>query len=226
MYLGREKVQRLPTQDRSRASLDRMLDAVERLWAERKGGHFTLAEVSERARVSVGSIYLRFGSKRELVRAAQARLLALDETRHISLIAKLSHGASSVSELVDRLIDGLAEALWSHSELMRTLTVSSETDEITQASARRSHEAIERAFCQAISRKSLEIDHPQPEKAASFVFQLSYGALARQCGSRGPQPEYAPDRVELKANLKSVCIMFLLGCGKPEAPSAALSQFE
>ena len=61
-------VSRKPQQGRSKASLERMLAAGRELMLDRGSEEFTLQEVSERGQVSIGSIYLRFESKDNLVR--------------------------------------------------------------------------------------------------------------------------------------------------------------
>ena len=53
---------RAPQQDRSRASYERMIAATLELLKERGGAGFTLAEVSKRGGVSIGSPLLRRSS--------------------------------------------------------------------------------------------------------------------------------------------------------------------
>src|SRR5439155_8476116 len=65
--LGRPS--REPLQGRSRASFERMLEAAEKLLVERGSDEFTLSDVSKAGKVSIGSIYCRFDSKDDLIRA-------------------------------------------------------------------------------------------------------------------------------------------------------------
>ena len=67
--LAVESMSRRPQQGRSKASLERMLFAARELMLERQSEEFTLQDVSARGNVSIGSIYLRFESKDNLVRA-------------------------------------------------------------------------------------------------------------------------------------------------------------
>ena len=57
----------LPSQARSRESLDRMLSALEALLSERSFDKITIADLADRAEVSVGSIYARFADKQALL---------------------------------------------------------------------------------------------------------------------------------------------------------------
>ena len=65
-------VSRRPQQGRSKASLERMLTAGRALMLERGSEDFTLQDVNQKGNVSIGSIYLRFQSKDNLVRAVIA----------------------------------------------------------------------------------------------------------------------------------------------------------
>ena len=56
-----------PKQQRSRDSFAKVRAAVLQLLHERGTGQFSLAEVSARAEVSIGSIYGRVSSKAELL---------------------------------------------------------------------------------------------------------------------------------------------------------------
>src|SRR5581483_11670 len=56
-----------PRQDRSRATLDRLLDAAESLLTEKPFEAATVAEIARRAGASVGAFYGRFASKEALL---------------------------------------------------------------------------------------------------------------------------------------------------------------
>src|SRR3954468_22455511 len=64
---------RPPLQNRSRESLERVLDAGQRLLEEKGWDGFTVQEVSRRAKVSIGSIYARAPSKEALILAVYDR---------------------------------------------------------------------------------------------------------------------------------------------------------
>ena len=59
---------RPPQQSRSRETLDRILDAAEQVLAEKAFGEATLAEIMDRAGVTVGAFYRRFPDKNALLR--------------------------------------------------------------------------------------------------------------------------------------------------------------
>ena len=70
-----------PQQERSRASFERVIQAATALLEEDGYDGFTLAEVSKRANVSIGSIYARVKSKDDLFYVIQDRYMTVTENR-------------------------------------------------------------------------------------------------------------------------------------------------
>jgi len=64
---------RAPAQARSRATLERLLDATEQLLKTRRFEDIEVDDIVRRARSSVGSFYARFGNKEALLAALYAR---------------------------------------------------------------------------------------------------------------------------------------------------------
>src|SRR3954464_11093701 len=65
-----------PQQSRSQETLDRILDAAEQVLAEKAFGEHTLAEIMERAGVTVGAFYRRYPDKNALLRHLDERFFA------------------------------------------------------------------------------------------------------------------------------------------------------
>ena len=65
-----------PQQSRSQETLDRILDAAEQVLAEKAFGEATLAEIMERAGVTVGAFYRRYPDKNALLRHLDERFFA------------------------------------------------------------------------------------------------------------------------------------------------------
>ena len=182
-----------------------------------------MIELSKFAQVSVGSIYLRFANKEELLKAVYERVLARTKAQHLALIERSTQHATSAGDLVRRLVDDLAEALWTHSEVMHSLLLGSRTNLTLRVAARSNHSVIKTTFCKALLTRTAEFSHPNPVAAADFTFQLCYGTVGQHLGSGEPRPKFAPDWLELKDNLKAVCTAFLLGYGARRSDAAALT---
>src|SRR5919206_447210 len=104
---------RPPQQRRSRESLERVLRAGERVLADSGYEGFTIAEVSRRAKVSVGSVYGRFDNKDALIRAIHLRMMerltgpeedvaAAPEDADLDLAAVVARGVHAPADSMDR----------------------------------------------------------------------------------------------------------------------------
>ena len=114
-----EGMSRKPQQGRSRASLERMLAAARELMIERGSEEFTLQEVSQRGNVSIGSIYLRFESKDNLVRAVIADSDVEIGAAEGAMFAMLRGECSSLGTFVPRYVEAYAEVLRQFAPLLR-----------------------------------------------------------------------------------------------------------
>ena len=81
---------RVPVQQRSIESMNRMLDAGEQLFYEGGSPALTLEAVIERAETSTGSFYARFGDMRGFLDAMHERVLGLILTESMPVLAKAS----------------------------------------------------------------------------------------------------------------------------------------
>ena len=122
-----DAVSRKPQQGRSKASLERMLAAAERLMLERGSEEFTLQEVSATGSVSIGSIYLRFDGKDDLVRAVIADHLGRMEVEEDRMLAVVTQ-ARTLKAFVTDYVDRYAELLKVHAPLLRLTMQRAETD--------------------------------------------------------------------------------------------------
>ena len=173
---------RVPLQGRSRASFERMLSAAAKLLIERGSDDFTIADVSKAGKVSIGSIYGRFDSKDDLIRAVQARALAEVDMEMARGLDAAATESKTLDELVSKLIETLAEVLKKHSAILRPLMLRATFDEVVAKEGKRSYAATEQQFRQLLLNRSKEIHHPDPERAVRSVFRIVYAAFARYLG--------------------------------------------
>src|SRR4030095_4207181 len=78
---------RPPKQERSRQSLERVIEASMALLEEQGFDAFTIQDVSQRADVSVGAIYARFGNKESLLRAVHKHAMESIGAEHGAVAA-------------------------------------------------------------------------------------------------------------------------------------------
>jgi AcrR family transcriptional regulator len=175
-----EGMSRQPQQGRSRASLERMLVAARELMLERGSEEFTLQEVSSRGKVSIGSIYLRFESKDNLVRAVIAESdhdLAHSED---AMFEKLLADCRSLGEFVPRYVEAYAEVLRTHAPLLRLSMERASFDPLISAPGKARANAAAAAATVAMLVHQDEISGNDRQTKADASFRIIFATLARQ----------------------------------------------
>ncbi|MCS6946140.1 MAG: TetR/AcrR family transcriptional regulator, partial [Steroidobacteraceae bacterium] len=130
------RVLRLPKQDRSRVSLDRLLRTAEPLLARHGYAKFTLQSLSQRAQVSIGSIYHFYRNKRALVRDLQQRFLERIEAEHAAVIDELRRRHLPLRRLVPLAVRDYGEFLQRHAALLRVFMEIATTDSVVSANGK------------------------------------------------------------------------------------------
>jgi AcrR family transcriptional regulator len=203
---------RVPQQRRSRESLERALAAGIELLGE--GGYeaLTIAEVSRRASVSIGSIYDRFGSKDGLFHALQARVLSAIENEHRARMEREAWEDHPTDELIRAAVRIFAEVSYAHGPLLRAMIQRSTLDQAVLARGSRTSSELAVQFETLLMTRRGDIVHPQPELAADVCFRLVYAAVTRRI-THGPTFE-SPHEIDwgtLVRELGEVCVAYLLG---------------
>lgn len=188
---------REPVQGRSQASLKRMLTAARDLMLERDGEEFTLNEVSNTGSVSIGSIYHRFSSKDELVRAVlEAEMHEIEAAETLVQQQSLDR-SSSLDQFIKLYVIDFFEVLKRNSLFIRLNIRRAATDPAAamlgdlheQRAAKRLHEALKR-FANDIPG-DLDLK-------ASYALHMIFFALAWQLTpetQRPTKPQQHPDWV-------------------------------
>jgi AcrR family transcriptional regulator len=171
---------RPPQQRRSRESLERVLKAGERVLTEKGYEGFTIAEVSRKAKVSVGSVYGRFDSKEALIRAIHLRLMERLTGPEEEVAAAPDDPGLDLAAVVARGVHALADSMDRERTLLRVFMVRGAVDPSIARPGSESSQATGRAFETAVLAHRGEIGHDDPELAADIAFRMVYDVLARQ----------------------------------------------
>lgn len=202
---------RAPRQQRSQASFERMIAAAEDLLRERGNDDFTLQEVGKRGKVSIGSIYCRFDSKDDLIRAVQARVLESVNAEQLRVVAAAEAQAKDLRGLVKLLVEGIADALRAHADLMRPMMLRATSDPIVAAAGKKSYAEVADSVQAAMLTHRGEIRQADPERAVHSAYRVIYAAIARYLGfGSATGAGWEGDWVELKQDLGKMCAAFLL----------------
>jgi AcrR family transcriptional regulator len=173
---------RAPKQRRSRQSFDRMIDAAIEILDQGGLSALTLAEVSRRSRVSIGSIYCRVDSKEDLIREVQVRVLTEMDHEFAALVNRVRRKALPLRELVPTMVRELALYLHRHSTLLTAFMQRGAVDSTVEKVGLKSFVQTALDFKLILLERHSEFRHPNPEHAAATCFTVVYGTLARFLG--------------------------------------------
>lgn len=201
---------RAPVQERSRESYERMMAAAEQLLGERGDGDFTLSEVSRAASVSIGSIYNRFENKEALLHAVQLRVLERVNRQMGERIAGAICTHAGLDQLVQRLVEAIAETLRAHAGPMAALMRIASSDPQVSATGKRYHSATFQTYTAALLAHRKEIARAQPERAVDSSFRILYASIARYLGfGSATDAAWEGDWEILKEDLATMIAAFL-----------------
>lgn len=172
---------RKPQQARSRDTEERIVRAATALLAEKPLDQTSVAEIAERAGVSVGGFYARFGGKEDLL------LHLMYESYVAEMIEEAGHALDP-----DRWrgvgIGPLAEAYFAmvlrvgrrHESVLREVVQRGRNDPpagFAEDAYDRYQEGVNDRFARLLRERIAEVRHPEPEKALRMGYALVQSAL-------------------------------------------------
>ncbi|PTT69070.1 TetR/AcrR family transcriptional regulator [Arthrobacter sp. HMWF013] len=171
---------REPKQARSRQSFEKTIEAALALLQERGNDEFTLADVSARSGVSIGSIYARFQGKDELLRVAHGRKMDDIDAVSSHLFEPLPTRPDAALEAVAReAIDLVIVVLRRYADILRPFMLRATQDETISQRGAAAHAALAAHFAEVLGKwpggflGQAEID---------WCFNVVYSVVARRLG--------------------------------------------
>jgi AcrR family transcriptional regulator len=211
-----------PKQRRSREGLNRVLIAATELLQEVGYEDMQLTEVGRRARVGIGSIYARVGSKHGLLLFVQAKMIDDMKADQKELLDPLQSSALSLDELVFHATAAIGEMFRRHESLLRVFMIRGDFDESVISVASDANFQLAEVFAEVLLQRRAQITHPDPPLAVDVCFRLVYDSLARRI-LRGPSFESKRPISwdELMSELAVACGSYLLHSQDLAATSTA-----
>jgi AcrR family transcriptional regulator len=208
--LAVETVSRKPQQGRSKASLERMLNAARELMLERGSEDFTLQDVNLKGNVSIGSIYLRFQSKDNLVRAVIARALEDIAADEEAMVADVLAQSPTLDEFVPRYVAGYAEVLRVNAPLLRLAMERATFDPLVSKPGKDHALRATQRGMDAMLRYRETFGGTDHETKANSAYKIVFATMARQLslGSSG-EAAHDYDWEVLKRELGRMCLAYL-----------------
>src|ERR1041385_3263747 len=168
---------RPPQQVRRRETLDRILDAAEQVLEEKAFGEATLAEIMERAGVTVGAFYRRFPDKDALLHHLDERFFADMHRRAEQVMDPARWEGAPIDGFLREFTSQAVEVYSTRRGLLRSLFLRARTDKVLQQSALKVNiHFIERLQTVLLPHRA-EMDHPDPARAIELGFMMVVGAL-------------------------------------------------
>jgi len=170
---------RPPQQTRSQETLDRILDAAERVLEEKSFTEATLAEIMERAGVTVGAFYRRFPDKDALLHLLDERFFREMQERADELLDPEHWHGASVADIVKEFARTAVEVYRTKRGVARSVFLRARVDPVIQATGRE----VNAQYIERLRRLLLDptrrgqVTHPDPERAIALGFMMFFGAL-------------------------------------------------
>jgi len=171
---------REPKQARSRRSFEKTIEAALSLLQERGSDDFTLAEVSARSGVSIGSIYARFDGKDDLIRVAHGRKMDDIDAVSSHLFGELPVAADEgLEERARAAVDAAVRILRRYAGILRPFMLRASQDEAISSRGAASHAALAQHFS--------DLFHGWPggllrQEDIDWSFNVVYSVVARRLG--------------------------------------------
>lgn len=206
---------RPPKQKRSRASLERVVEAATSLLEESGFDGFTIQDVSRRAGVSVGAIYARFGSKESLLRAVHGHAMDAIGAQH-DAVESPDEPSASAADAITSAVRRLADIFHGNEGLLRAFMHLGAIDDVIAHRGSQASIDLAHRFAAAVLAYRDELGHADPEKAVDVAYRMAYCTFARQVMYG---PTFESDRPvsweELVSEVAHACRAYLLDPGAP-----------
>lgn len=203
-----------PQQARSHASFSKVLSTTVSLLAEKGLSGVTIAEVSERASVSVGTIYGRVGNRSNLLRLVHERELARLQVSLESKLQKLqSDGENSVEGIVAVYVGEMVANAPIIKALIEMSADMSELSDAGPASWRDSRRSIALSLS-----KATDVDPGKcPKQWTEWLFEIMFATTVHHLERR----DLETPATETFAQNLSATIRILMSAATPNSPFSA-----
>ncbi|ACM31314.1 hypothetical protein A6U89_30665 [Agrobacterium sp. B133/95] len=201
---------RAPRQKRSRNSLEKLMTAGVDLLEEKGFEGLSIAELSIRSGVSIGSIYQRFEGKDALFASLQEEILKRIDAEQSDLFRRIDSSLPD-DRLVVEAVGRLAIFFQQNEGLLKIMILRGAVDEDTRRRGSRSSIQLALAFESFLLSSIRRFGHAQPEVAADVCFRIVYATFTRRIMSGSTfESETVLSWETLGDEVAHVCASYLL----------------
>jgi len=197
-------------QERSRRTLERLLDSAEALLARGGLDAATVPAIAARSGLSVGVVYRRFPDKDALIRAVYDRFFARSRESNRAALEPSRWAGLPTARILRSLVEGMVAGYRLRRGLLAALLLYAETHpdkRFRRHAERLNREALDGIAALLLSRKN-DLGHPNPAEAVRFCLLVVGSALRTLVlGSDHPHPFLRGER--LGEELSRLCLHYL-----------------
>ena len=199
-----------PQQTRSQETLDRILDAAEAVLETKAFSEATLAEIMERAGVTVGAFYRRFPDKDALLHLLDERLFAELYARADAVLLPGQWETAPLADVIQALTREAVALYRRRRGLLRSLFLRARTDPVIAESARQLNRHVLGRLDALLGGRTPEMRHPDPRRAIALGYMVLIGGLRETIlfGEVWPSPN-AAESADLAAEMARVYLAYL-----------------
>ena len=168
---------RPPQQARSEESLERILDAAEETIAEKGFEQATVAEITRRAKSSVGAFYGRFHEKNGLLGCLHDRFMAEAIATSDAVLEPGRWAGASIAGILQETLPFLVDVYRQRRSLFRAFTIRASVDADFARRFEGLNDHLFAAMRNLLLERVSEIDHPSPADAIDIGFQMVLSTL-------------------------------------------------
>jgi AcrR family transcriptional regulator len=167
-----------PQQQRSRKTMDQILDAAEVLLGEKNFDDLSINDIVEKAGCSVGAFYGRFRDKEALLHALDERYFADFIAEGEQVLTLSQWDGKSAEDIVRAVLEFLVTSYSRQRGLLRTLSLRARLRDDARFQAReRQAWTLFQKLQELLLERSAEIPYSNPEIVIKFGFQTVFYSL-------------------------------------------------
>lgn len=200
-------------QSRSQKTQEALLGAAESLFSEKGVEATSVAEIAERAGLSVGAVYHHFRDKKTLLYALFERMVEqIRATIPVAVDPARWEGAT-VADILQGYIEFVLDGGRTRAGFKRVALEAARDDARMREELADLHRAVDRGLTRLLLARRREIGHPEPQLAVGFVLDQLSAMLAVRT-----HEVLAPTRLRSRSNrvfaleaLRSACAYLQVG---------------
>ncbi len=196
---------RPPQQARTRAGLDRLLNAAETLIADKGFEDASIAEIARRAGSSVGGFYRRFRDKDMLLHAVHERFC--DEARATAdeALDPARWAGAATPAVVHEVVAFLVRVFHERAGFLRAVLVRGITDPAVRERTAALFDYVTTRLAALLQSRQAELAHPDRIMAATFGLRVLVGTLHQEFLIQPSSPAPSDARVATELTRVLLC---------------------